>query len=63
MVTGVGGSFTSRTRIPRARPGGLFAAAFLALGAADASAAKDKVLIKGTAYTIWTEVPRVEVTG
>jgi hypothetical protein len=61
LVPRVGDSFTSRTRIPRVLAG-LVAAAFLALGAADAhaSAAKDKVLIKGTAYTFDNQEP---ITG
>jgi hypothetical protein len=56
---GVGDSSPSRTRIPTRVLAGLFAAAFLALVGADANAgvAKDKVLIKGTAYTFDNQEP------
>jgi hypothetical protein len=59
LLHGVGDSCPSRTRIPTLLLAGLFAAAFLALGAADANAsdANDKVLIKGTAYTFGNQEP------
>lgn len=55
----MGDSFTSPTRIPARVLAALVAAALLALGAADAhaSAATDKVLIKGTAYTFDNQEP------